>query len=159
MGAGLLAFVVMGGGLLGCDGAAQDEGDPLASEAAALELPSGAELHRVTLGGRGSEEHAVPTRIVIEPGDAVEFRTVDHRVHTIKFPTDALSAEGRTFLEDSGKLSSPPLVSRGSRFVVRFEGAPPGVYPFESSGHGGTALGVVEVGLPQSDSTDGGGGA
>ena len=117
-------------------------------EAETLGLPSGAELHLVTLGGRGSEEHVVPTRIQASPGDAVEFRTVDHRVHTLTFLTDSLTQEVRLFLESTEQMASPPLISRGSRFIIRLQNAPPGRYLFVTEGHGGSARGVLEVGLP-----------
>jgi plastocyanin len=124
-----------------------------ADEARALGLSPGAHLHLVTLGGRGSEEHAVPTRIQASPGDAVEFRSVDHRVHTVTFPPDSLSPEILSYLESTSQRSSPPLVFRGSRYIVKLRDAPPGRYPFVSEGHGGKAWGVVEVGSPAS--TDG----
>ncbi len=114
-------------------------------------------MHQVTLGGRGSEEHAVPTVIQALPGDGVEFRTVDHRVHTLTFLADSLAPSLRDYLEATGQMGSPPLVSRGSRFIVRLEDAPKGRYPFETKGHGGTANGVLVVGSPNPmDSTGGG---
>ena len=114
-----------------------------------LGLGGGAQLHRITLGGRGAEEHAVPARIQASPGDAVEFLTVDHRVHTVVFPADSLRAEILTFLDETGQRASPPLVSLGSRFFLRLQEAPTGRYPFVSEGHGGTAWGIVEVGISQ----------
>lgn len=125
-------------------------------EARVLGLPRGARLHRVNLGGRGAVEHAVPTRIHAAPGDGVEFRTVDHRVHTVAFPADSLPPEIRSFLQATGQESSLPLVSRGSRFILRLRDAPEGRIVFLSQGHGGAAYGVIEVGLPQSvDSAQG----
>ena len=147
-GAGLLPFLFLGVVAWGCeppDGGATERAQ---EEARALGLPSGALLHRVTLGGKGSQEHAVPTRILASPGDGVEFRTVDHRVHTVEFLSDSLTVEVRGFLESSGQMASPPLVARGARFVLRLQNAPRGLYFFKSEGHGGTALGVVEVGIP-----------
>lgn len=114
-------------------------------------------MHTVVLGGRGAEEHAVPSHLQVRPGDAVEFRTVDHRVHTVVFPPDSLSAPLRAFLESTGQGASPPLVSRDSRYVLRLEGAPPGRYPFVSRGHGGTARGSIRV-LGPVDPAGGGGG-
>ena len=96
----------------------------------------------------------MPTLIQAAPGDGVEFRTVDHRVHTLSFVADSLPQEIRTFLEATGQMASPPLVSRGSRFILRLQNAPIGRYLFVSEGHGGVARGVVEVGSPpESDST------
>lgn len=147
-GAGLLPLVILWATLGGCRGSGEHVQDMAAEEAKALGLPSGAQLHRVTLGGRGAEEHAVPTRIHASPGDGVEFRTVDHRVHTLEFIVDSLTHEVRAFLESTGQVASPPLVSRGSRFILRLQNAPNGRYLFISEGHGGTARGVVEVGSP-----------
>lgn len=145
VGAGLLAFPVLALGAGACRGSEEEVRDPELEEAAALGLPAGARLHRVTLGGRGSIEHAVPTRIEATSGDGVEFRTVDHRVHTVTFPPDSLTTEVRAFLESSGQMESLPLVSRGTRFLLLLRDAPAGRYPFVSEGHGGTAHGVVEV--------------
>ena len=146
--AGLLVFLIFSVGLGGCQGTEGEVGDPSALDAGALGLSSGAQLHRITLGGRGSEEHAVPTRIQASPGDAVEFRTVDHRVHTLEFSSDSLDGEVLDFLDSTGQLASPPLVFRGSRFILRLQNAPPGRYLFLSEGHGGGARGLIEVGLP-----------
>ena len=153
-GAGLLPFLWVLALTAGCQGATGNGGPANGEELEALGLSSGAELHLVTLGGRGSEEHAVPTRIEADPGDGVEFRTVDHRVHTVSFIADSLSPAVLSFLESTGQLASPPLVTRGSRFIVRLQNAPSGRYFFLTEGHGGTATGLVEVGPPsQPDST------
>jgi plastocyanin len=151
LGVGLLLFLAVLGG---CQEPQSEASLQRLEEARALGFSSGAELHQVTLGGRGSEEHAVPSIIQAFPGDGVEFRTVDHRVHTVTFLADSLAPPLRDFLEATGQMGSPPLVSRGSRFIVRLEDAPQGRYPFETKGHGGTANGVVVVGLrPPADST------
>ena len=147
-GAGLLLFLILSGIVEACGGPV-DGGDSLSNEEArALGLRPGVQLHRVTLGGRGAEEHAVPTRIQASPGDGIEFLTVDHRVHTLEFVIDSLTPEVREFLESTGQLASPPLVSRGSRFMLRLQDAPPGRYHFLSEGHGGQARGVIQVVVP-----------
>jgi plastocyanin len=121
--------------------------DPEVEGAEALGLAEGARLHRVILGGRGSDEHVLPARIQALRGDGVEFVTVDHRVHTVWFPPDSLSPQAMAFLTSTEQLGSPPLVQRGSQFVLVLEDAPPGRYPFISQGHGGMASGVIEVGI------------
>jgi plastocyanin len=147
-GAGLLPILAILVLLPGCqpdDGGARARAE---DEARAVGLPSGAVIHRVNLGGRGSEEHAVPALIRASEGDGVEFVSVDHRVHTVEFLPDSLTSDVRTFLESTGQMASPPLVDRGSRFVLKLQNAPQGRYFFRSEGHGGMAHGVVEVGSP-----------
>jgi plastocyanin len=116
-----------------------------------LGLMSGAEIHRVSLGGRGSEEHSVPTVVQAVPGDAIEFRTVDHRVHTVSFLLDSLTAGVREYLEGTDQTASPPLVRRGDRFIVRLQDAPVGEYIYVTEGHGGRSRGVVVVSSPSDD--------
>jgi plastocyanin len=149
VGAGLALFLLTFlGGFWGCQVAESDRSRLTSAEARSLGLDPGARLHRVSLGGRGAEEHAVPTVIHASPGDAVEFVTVDHRVHTVIFMLDSVAPVVRMFLEDSGQESSPLLVDRGNRFLLNLRDAPSGVYPFVSEGHGGSAHGRVEVGPP-----------
>ena len=109
-------------------------------------------VHRVTLGGWGGEEHVVPGRLRVEEGDIVQFVSVDGRIHTVFFEADSLGPAQVDFLRSSGQLSGPPLLDRGSRFVVSFGGAPAGVYPFRVEGPGGPVRGrvVVESGGPPS---------
>jgi len=104
------------------------------------------EVHRVLLAG-GDREVFTPGEVGIPEGAWVEFVTVDWRVHEIRFDVDSLSAPARAFLEGSDQLASPPLVDQGDRFVVSFEGAPEGRYPFLAQGNGAPGRGVVIVGL------------
>lgn len=147
-GAGLLLLSVLWGGGSACEGPPDLPEDPELEAARALGLERGARLYRVILGGRGSEEHLLPARTRAAPGDAVEFVTVDHRVHLLSFPPDSVAPEHRAFLEGASLVGIPPLLTRGSRFLLLLEGAPEGRYPFISQGHGGIAHGVIEVGVP-----------
>ncbi len=119
--------------------------DPDAQLRARLGLDPDRPIHRVTLGGRGASEHVVPARIEIRPGDIVVFVAVDGRVHTVRFPLDSLSARTADFLRRTDQLESPPLLDRDARYVLTFEDAPGGRYPFVSDGGGGSAGGVVVV--------------
>ena len=101
-GAGLLAFLILQLAVGGCRWSGEGVSDASDQDLKALGLSSNAQIHRVTLGGRGSEEHAVPVRIEAFPGDGVEFVTVDHRVHTLRFMEDSLTQEVRAFLESGG---------------------------------------------------------
>jgi plastocyanin len=142
-GAGLLFLLVWL--TAGCDLSPDPVSDPELEAAREIGLADGARLHRVILGGRGSEEHVLPALIRATPGDGVEFFTVDHRVHTISFPLDSLSSSVAEFLAGTGQNESPPLVHRGSRFILLLEDAPEGRYAFVSRGHGGEARGTIEV--------------
>jgi len=144
-GAGLLLLLLAGPLVGGCGGPPELPPDPELEGARVLGLQRGARLHRVILGGRGAEEHLLPARIRAVPGDAVEFVTVDHRVHLVTFPPDSLVAPALAFLTATAQEAWLPLLSRGSRFILFLEDAPPGRYPFLSQGHGGTANGVIEV--------------
>ena len=98
-------------------------------------------IHQVTLSGRGAFEQVSPSVIEARVGDIVQFVSGDRRIHTISFyPTSRAQEE---FLDASGQRSSPPLIDIGSRFVVSFEAAPPGEYPFGSAGHGDSAAGRI----------------
>lgn len=109
-------------------------------------MDAGREIHQITLGGRGDEEHVVPTLLRVPLDAVVVFTTVDGRVHTVSFPEDSLALDAALFLERTSQLRSPPLMDRGSRFVVTFEGAPRGRYRFRSRGAGGDAWGILLVG-------------
>jgi plastocyanin len=102
-------------------------------------------VHTVTLGGRGTDEHVVPPRLVVRRGDIVQFTTVDRRIHTITFLLDELSEGGRAFLEETKQTRSPPLLERGTTFAVAFRDAPLGFYPFLSEAHGAAVRGVIVV--------------
>ncbi|HSG08095.1 MAG TPA: hypothetical protein VLA36_07050 [Longimicrobiales bacterium] len=103
------------------------------------------EVHRIVLSG-GEREVFEPDQVEIAQGAWVEFVSADWRVHEIRFEVDSLSAAGRTFLEATDQVASPPLVDRGARFVVSFAGAPDGRYPFVAEGNGAPGRGVVIVG-------------
>jgi plastocyanin len=135
-----LALVVS---TVGCEKEPERHVDPRLVDALGLR---GDELvHTISLGGRGSEEHIVPPRLEIGVGEVVQFVTVDRRVHAVRFPTDSLAQPEAAFIETTGQGASPPLLGLGSRFVVTFENAPPGRYPFLSSGHGEATGGIIFV--------------
>jgi len=104
-------------------------------------------VHRVTISG-GASERVEPAETVLEPGGYVQFSTDDWYVHEVIFETDSLPPQARTFMAGLDQLASPPLVSRGSRFVVSFVDAPPGRYPFRVEGNAAPARGVLVVRVP-----------
>jgi hypothetical protein len=92
-----------------------------------------------------------PREVALEPGHFVEFFTEDRRVRTVSFLLDSLNAEQSAFLRSSGQDRSPPLVELETRFVVSFQGAPPGRYPFLVEGNERAISGVVTVGTPEGE--------
>lgn len=129
----------------GCADEAEEDADPHRELRERLGLEPDREIHRVSLGGRGSEEHVVPSRLRVGPGAVVVFVTVDGRVHTISFPEDSLSSGAARFLRRTSQMRSPPLVDRDARFVLSFQGAPGGRYRYRSEGPGGEAWGTILV--------------
>lgn len=101
-------------------------------------------VHRILLTS-GEEEDPAPDSVSVTAGAWVEFVTGDWRVHEVRFDLEAASPAGRSFLETTDQVASPPLVDRGARFVVSFGDAPPGRYPFVVEGNSRAARGVVVV--------------
>jgi len=111
---------------------------------AELGLTDRDEVHRVTLSG-GEREVLLPDEVLIPEGAWVEFVTTDWRVHEVRFEVDSMPVAGRTFLEETDQVASPPMVDLGARFVVSFSGAPEGRYPFIAEGNRAAGRGVVVV--------------
>ena len=101
-------------------------------------------VHRIRVSG-GEVESADPVLVSIEQGAYVEFTTVDWLVHEVVFVSDSLGAEQWSFLEKTDQVASPPLVDRGSRYVLGFAGAPPGRYIYTLEGNGRAGGGVILV--------------
>jgi len=106
------------------------------------------EVHRVMLAG-GPSERADPAAVSIEPGALVEFVTSDWLIHEVIFEQDSLPAAGWAFLARTDQTASPPLIDRDTRYVLTFEDAPPGRYPYLLEGNGAPSRGVIIVREPQ----------
>lgn len=87
----------------------------------------------------------MPRNIAVESGSEVHFVTADNRVHTVTFVLDEMSDGPRGFIESTRQDASPPLVSRGARFVVSFVDAPGGFYPFRVQAHGEPVEGAIVI--------------
>jgi hypothetical protein len=106
-------------------------------------------VYRVALTG-GEVERADPAALSIEAGAYVEFVTTDWLVHEILFDVAALTPSQRSFLERTDQMASPPMIDRGSRYVLSFVDAPPGRYTYRLEGNGSTSLGTIVVASPES---------
>lgn len=106
-------------------------------------------VHTVRISAEGSQERVEPATVTVLPGDLVQFITADRRPHTVAFLVDSLPDSAAAFLRGSAQEGSPPLVERESRFLVTFEGAPEGRYPFVIEGTGEAAPGAIVVAAPE----------
>jgi hypothetical protein len=101
-------------------------------------------VHEVRLHG-GVQGSVEPAEAVVLQGDYLQFVTADAWVHELLFEADSLSGPALAFMEGLDQLAGPPMVSRGSRFVLSFVDAPPGRYPFRVEGGGPARTGVIVV--------------
>lgn len=141
----LLTLVIVALAPAGCGRDAPPEFQPDAALREALGLDSRDWVHSIDLRVRGSAEVATPARIRIQPGHWVDFRGGDARGHVVHFDTTTLADEARRWLRTTDQVEGPPLLSPASRWVVSFDEAPAGVYPFTVEGSGQTGTGVIQV--------------
>jgi plastocyanin len=76
-----------------------------------------------------------PAVVHARPGDVVRFTARDRGSHAIMFVAAALDSVARDWLERTGQLRGPPLITTGSSWVITLDGAPPGEYPFRCTTH------------------------
>ncbi|HUF11993.1 MAG TPA: plastocyanin/azurin family copper-binding protein [Longimicrobiales bacterium] len=121
----------------GCtqDGAAPR--DVVRLETGEVKLPDGAQRHDIRLEGVGAQGEMTPAAVEARIGDAVAFAAADALTHSVVFLSDRLDGAQIAFLESTGQMRGPPLLSEGSTWIVTFAGAPPGDYPFACALHGG----------------------
>ena len=113
-----------------------------------LGLAGVAEVHIISLAGWGGQERSVPDTVRTHPGGAVVFEVSDFRVHTVEFMAEGMTPAQSAAIEENAQFKGPPLIERGSRYVVTFHGAPPGTYPYRITGLGEPALGAVVIEVP-----------
>jgi plastocyanin len=104
-------------------------------------------VYRVAVAG-GEVERAEPAALSIEAGSYVQFMTTDWLVHEILFDTTELNPAQRGFLIRTDQMQSPPLIDRGSRYVLSFVDAPPGRYTYRLEGNGTASRGTIVVAAP-----------
>ncbi|HSM06556.1 MAG TPA: hypothetical protein VK858_18175 [Longimicrobiales bacterium] len=120
--------------------------DPLLRDSLPDAEGIGLRIVEIGFGSRGEE--LVPDSLEIRVGDRVDFRTLDGSPRVARFRVMGLDEDQYRFLTDGSGLMSPPLVAAGSHWIVHFERAPAGRYPFEVEGPLGTVEGVLWVGPP-----------
>lgn len=112
---------------------------------ASLGLTDRDAVHIVQLRGRGVAEVAEPDELRIGPGAWVSFQGGDTRGHVVRFDTAALSPAARQWVRETDQIESPPLLTPASRWVISFDGAPEGIYPFAVEGSGAPGFGRIEL--------------
>jgi plastocyanin len=99
-----------------------------------IRLEAGVRLHDVTLRREtGGEFH--PAALQATQGDVIRFTADDMAGHAIAFVGAELDPAIRQFLEETGQLRGPPLITRGASWVITTQNAPVGNYPFHCSTH------------------------
>lgn len=135
-------------GVILCAGLGCERPDPALQPDEVLQAELGLAIrdrvHRVTLTG-GEAERADPAAVSIEPGSLVEFVTTDWLIHEVIFEADSVGEVEWAFLQRTDQTASPPLIDRETRYVLSFEGAPPGRYPYLIEGNSVPGRGVIIV--------------
>ena len=98
-----------------------------------IELPAGVDLHDIEIRTGQQHRDFEPRALQAKPGDYLRFTARDSRSHAIVF--DVTQPAQRAFLESTGQLRSPPLVTNGTAWVIALKDAPPGNYPFRCLVH------------------------
>lgn len=147
---GLAAAVLLTGPLAGCRSEPDLTLQPDSVLQATLGLQPHDRVYRVAVTG-GEIERADPAALSIEVGSYVEFISTDWLVHEILFDTVGLTPAQRGFLRNTDQVHSPPLIDRGSRYVLSFVDAPTGRYGFRLEGNGRASSGAIVVAGPEEE--------
>lgn len=102
-------------------------------------------VHTIDLSLVDGGDRVSPREVRIRPGDRVGFGARDGFVHRVRFALDSLTGEALAWATGMGLADGPPLIGRGAVWVVPFEGAPQGRFPFLVDGNGREGAGVVIV--------------
>lgn len=145
MRAALLGIVSVCVALGACDPDVPVELQPDGVLRASLGLTDRDVVHMIQLRGRGVAEVAEPGELQAEPGSWVSFQGGDARGHVVRFDTLALTPAALAWVRETDQVESPPLLTPASRWVVSFEGAPEGAYPFAVEGSGELGSGRIEL--------------
>jgi plastocyanin len=109
-----------------------------------IDLPAGVDLHDVLVRTGAQYKDFDPPQVQAKPGDYLRFTTGDSRTHAIVF--EVTDPQLRSFLESKTQLRSPPLVSKGTSWVVALQDAPAGTYGFRCLVHNDRGQLIVDAG-------------
>lgn len=131
----MLAVLII---IAGCD--RFRESPRLVVDGDTIDLPAGTRIHEVLLAA--PDGAVAPDTVRIRPGDVVRFVAEGLEAHAVVFDEGALAPEPHSYLSEGSLLRGPPLVERGTGWVVSFPEAPRGSYPFRCIVHdvGGTII-------------------
>jgi plastocyanin len=119
------------------------EAEVLVLEEDTVRLAPGAAIVETRIRSSHAGSTFEPDTIRARPGDVVRFVAADARNYAIAFDAGSLAPEARAYLERTGQLRGPPLLTPGATWIVSLEGAPPGLYPFACLAHGARGLLIV----------------
>lgn len=128
--------------VLACDGEGV-AGRELELDGETVRLPPGTAVHDVHLGVEDGRARIRPDTVRAEPGDIIQFIAGDDRGYAVVFDRALLADTAAAFLERTDQLRGPPLIQRGTRWIVDLSGAPSGRYPFVCLTHDARGLIVV----------------
>jgi plastocyanin len=106
-----------------------------------VQLASGVKLHDVKIRSTQAGDFE-PAQVTARVGDVVRFTSADTRTHALSIaaPTD----QARAALQAEVQMRSPPLIARGTAWVVSLKDVPPGTYTVRCISHAGTATITVQ---------------
>lgn len=102
-------------------------------------------VHTVGLLSRVGVDTPDPVDLVVRAGDFVNLVVRDRRARTVRFERDSLSTDALAWADSAGLFRSPLLADLDARWVLHFEGAPPGRYVYRIVGSGESGYGVIVV--------------
>lgn len=110
-----------------------------------LALTDADAVHAIELRVGDGHEQIVPDSVKLAVGDHLQFIAGDGFVHLVHFDTTRVSPEQRRWLDAVGARVGPALLNRDSRWVIDFDAAPIGRYPFMVEGNLEPGRGTVIV--------------
>ncbi len=102
-------------------------------------------VHVVALEHVPPVERVSPVETSLRIGDWVVFQAADGFGRRVLFELDSLSAEALDWVTAHEIEAGPPLLTVGVRWVISFDGAPEGRYPFRVEGSAQPARGALNV--------------